>query len=332
MTFVAAARNRILLVAEIYAPFSARNGLRAALAFIKDEYLPWRGKSAAHAPPLSEKALGYAGSMGSFKSYWSLVHAYSEGVREKGPYPEAQYLRPSLIAQWNFHKGGTNAMSRVLKNIPFHYTGLHSEDRLVIRMIMVQLSNACYLYRMHLTRSYFATEAGRQSKSRILWRQSGSSKMTAGTFLEHLILSSLGRVGESPAATMASSSETWSPCKRSIARERKRHLLNEGEPLERRGGSRGADHISVLRASSKDPKPGQVAGNAGWRMHCSSSSGAPRKKMKSSSSTVPCKSGHKSRHKCSECGVFYAERFVKGIPKRVGIISTHCVDYLLNFQ
>ena len=315
MTFVAAARNRILFVAEVCAPFSARNGLRKALAFIKEEHLPWRDKSAAHAPPLSEKALGHAGSMGSFKSHWSLAHACSEGVREKGPYSEAQYLRPSLIAQWNFHKGGTNAMSRVLKNIPFHYTGLHSEDRLVIRMIMVQLSNACYLYRMHLTRSYFATEAGRQSKSRILWRQSGSSKMTAGTFLEHLILSSLGRVGESPAATMASSSETWSPCKRSIARERKRHLLNEGEPLERRGGSRGADHISVLRASSKDPKPGQVAGNAGWRMHCSSSSGAPRKKMKSSSSIVPCKSGCKSRCKCSECGVFLCRKIREGNAK-----------------
>ena len=121
---------------------SARCGLRSSLLTIKTEFLRWCDGQPSEIPALSESVLGYAGTMECFCSYWALVSSYARSVQLKGPFSRSSYLRPALLVDWNFHKGGTDVMSRLLKNIKFKYTGLHPKARLVIRMMMLQLSNA----------------------------------------------------------------------------------------------------------------------------------------------------------------------------------------------
>ena len=128
-----------------------------------------------------------------FRSYQELAYNYSTVVKIKAPFPESQYLRPTLLAAWNLHKGGTEVMSRILKNTQFRYSGWHPKPRLTLGMILVQFTTAYYLYRIYLTRKYFDSQSHRSLKSYLRWRQEGSTGMSSTKILGKVVKAGFGR-------------------------------------------------------------------------------------------------------------------------------------------
>ena len=209
-------------------------------------------------------------------------------------------------------------MSRVLKNIQFHYTGLHPKARLVIRMLMVQLSNAYYLYRLYLTRDYFRENGSNQVKSYISWRQKGAKLMTMGKFLELLLASEYGKArtsgghltSSSRTRVSANSSEAVA---KTVGSTRRRHLFDKRELKSLRMTGSDQEHQVLFFTTSKRPRQGQITGNPGWCALCGSGAGAARKRVKMAREegqpkTVPDKTGrNKSRYKCLTCQVFLCD-------------------------
>ena len=320
---IAASTSKILFVCEVRVPEDVRIALREAVAAIKEEFLRWCDGDTSQLPNFSEEVLGDAGTMECFKSYWSLIHECRRVVNAHGPFPESQHVKPRLLVSWNLHKGGKGVMSRVLKNIGFHSGGMHAKARIILRMLLVQVTNACYAYIMHCVRDWFMDER-RQTDSCITWRRRGAEVCSASEFLERLLHLGYGHLAcDLPSESKDDSSDdktstrvsTTPPAVEKARGSTRRNAMHEsGDLLHIRRGSRGEGRHLVLHSRAKVLKPGTVRGSGGWRAYCSSAARAPRKRCRTSSgaaasTTVPDKTGLcKSRTKCETCQVFLCTR------------------------
>ncbi|KAI0560465.1 hypothetical protein FGB62_112g024 [Gracilaria domingensis] len=146
--FVAASRFEIIYAVRVSVLQCLADSVSTITRHLEQTFLPWSVIPVGTVSQYPSHVFGFGKDYHSVTSCLQFIYAYHEKVQSNGPSFAAKYVRPSLIAHWNIHKGGTDVMSGVVSNCPFHMSKLSSRGIIIRRFVQIMFVNAYYIRRV----------------------------------------------------------------------------------------------------------------------------------------------------------------------------------------
>lgn len=146
--FVAATKHSIIYAARVEFDDTTKHELIETFHVITSMYLEWILHPSITVPNLREQVYGRRMDQESVQNYMNLVISLIQKVEANGPMPAAKYIKPTLLSTWNTNKGGTDVMSRVLRNAPFNMTAISPKANIVWRFVQMGAVNTYYIYQL----------------------------------------------------------------------------------------------------------------------------------------------------------------------------------------
>lgn len=285
--FVACLPNEISYIVRIRFPSDFTDALQSLLQSIVHRYIPWVSTlSEENVPAYKHEVFGHGRDRATVSHFFNICKSFRAHVTENGVIPSARYIRPRLVALWNMYKGGTDVMSRVVKNNQFQFQDNSCKSTIVWRFVQIAAVNALYVARAMGTNPTDHT-------SYVHWRHTCANKLSYANCIKRIFQRLTSATEENVVGYNVTPEKIPSPGLRVTTQSEKARTA-----LSLRL-SKETQHNIICHTSARNLKDGCVRGSPHWCTLCSWTSNRVQGGIRK-----PQRRGNKTRYQCSECGVF----------------------------
>lgn len=323
--FVASFSTEIAYVVRVKVPSDIRVSIQNTLSWIVSTYLQWIIDDRLSIPQYQKDVWGFGGHRASVQRLENLARSFHKRVGENGIYPPSRHIKPRIIALWNAHKGGTDLMSRIVKNNHFSISRLSGKGKIIWRFVQILGVNTYYLSRI------LSVDEQKYTSYRE-WRRRGCTLLSYNDLVRDIYLHMISANREEqeisdvferthvPIAISNSLLSSSSPDLR-ISTDSPRAKVAKNMRLDS-----NFTHDLIHHSEARVLKGHSVRGKPHWCAVCSitrgSASGRGRRRLGGVRKLR--RDGFKSRYQCSSCRVFLCREERGG--GRSGLSKMSCWD------